>query len=226
MLASTLVLNFHGLGEPPAGLDAAALRYFVTEKVFTDTIHMLNAAERASGRRVRITFDDGNASDITLALPQLIDAGRSATFFVLAGRIGTPGYLCGADLREMEAAGMSIGSHGWNHVDWTRTSGASRHHELRDARSRIEDEIGGRVTEAAPPFGRFDKPLLRDLKREGYERVYSTVHGLSYDRSWFCPRWSATDTFNPQTDLMPALSLPKALRDTAKAFARHLRYRI
>ena len=42
---------------------------------------------------MRISFDDGNASDLEIGLPALLERGLTATFFVLAGRLGRPGSL-------------------------------------------------------------------------------------------------------------------------------------
>jgi hypothetical protein len=62
---------------------------------------------------VRLTFEDGNASDISdiesdisdieIGLPRLLDRGPSAEFFVLAGLLGGPGRLNVADVRQLHA---------------------------------------------------------------------------------------------------------------------------
>ena len=66
------------------------------------------------------TFDDGNVSDVTEALPALAERGLSAQVFVCAGRFGTDGFLTEEQVRELRAAGMSIGSHGMDHVRWRK----------------------------------------------------------------------------------------------------------
>ena len=54
----------------------------------------LSLLDAVTGRDdVRITFDDGNASDVEQALPALRERGLTATFFVVAGRLGTPRFL-------------------------------------------------------------------------------------------------------------------------------------
>ena len=49
----------------------------------------------------RISFDDGNASDVGIALPELERRGLKAVFFLLAGRLGQPGSLTEADVTAM-----------------------------------------------------------------------------------------------------------------------------
>ena len=51
----------------------------------------------------------------TEAFPALIELGLRATFFVVPTLVGTPGYVTWAQLREMAAAGMEIGSHSLTH---------------------------------------------------------------------------------------------------------------
>ncbi len=225
MLARTLVLTFHGIGDPVVPLVEGEGRYFVAAGTYRRTIEALSALEAAHGARIRVTFDDGNLSDYAVGLPALVDAGRSATFFVLAGRIGMSGYLSGGQLREMLAAGMSIGSHGWDHVDWRKLDEAGRRRELHEARARIADETGHPVDEAAIPFGAFDRQVLGHLKSANYRRVYTSTAGLSMDGAWFCPRRSVTDTFDPDRDIAPQLGLAEVLRGTAYAPLRRLRYR-
>jgi hypothetical protein len=97
---------------------------------------------------------------------------------------------------------------------------------MQEARRRIEDETGVPVTEAAIPFGAFDRDVLRHLKAAGYSRVYTSTMGMSRDSAWFCPRWSVTETFDPDRDIAPQLGLRQVLRGSAYAPLRRLRYRI
>ncbi|MFZ2101138.1 MAG: polysaccharide deacetylase family protein [Oricola sp.] len=226
MLARTLVLTFHGIGDPIVPLAPGEGRYFVTADIYRRTIRALADFEAAHNVRIRVTFDDGNLSDHAVGLPALAEAGRRGSFFVLAGRIGARGYLSGDHIREMQSAGMTIGTHGWDHVDWRRLDEAGRKRELHDARKRIEDETGTAVTQAAIPFGAFDRAVLGHLKQAGYARVFTSSGGLSIDGTWFCPRRSVTEDFDPDTDIAPKLTLKEMLRGTVYAPARKLRYRI
>ena len=87
---------------------------------------------------IRITFDDGNASDVVHALPALRERGLTATFFVVAGRLGIPGFLDEAGVRELAAAGMTIGCHGMRHRPWRTLDEPSLDEELVGARTMLE----------------------------------------------------------------------------------------
>ncbi|WP_346915616.1 polysaccharide deacetylase family protein [uncultured Roseibium sp.] len=226
MLARTQVLTFHGIGDPIVPLAEGEGRYFVPSDTYRRTIRSLGEYEARHKVHLTVTFDDGNLSDYAVGLPALVEAGRSAMFAILAGRIDRHGYLSGSQIRDMLSAGMTIATHGYDHVDWRRLDEAGRQRELYDARRKIEDEAGQAVTEAAIPFGAFDRSVLHELKAAGYTRVYTSTSGLSLDGSWFCPRWSVTEDFDPDRDMASRLSLKEVIRSTAFAALRRARYRI
>ncbi|WP_269583996.1 polysaccharide deacetylase family protein [Roseibium sp. Sym1] len=226
MLARTQVLTFHGIGAPAVPVSADEKRYFVSQDTYRNTIGSLAALERRHDVRLEVTFDDGNLSDFTVGLPALVEAGRSARFFVLAGRIGAEGYLTGEQMRQIISAGSTIGCHGHDHVDWRKLDAAGLRRELHDARKKIEDAVGAPVREAAIPFGAFDRHVLHRLREAGYARVYSSTSGFAYDKAWFCPRWSVTDTFDPDRDVGPRLGTGQKVRSSVYALARRFRYRI
>lgn len=185
--AQTLHLLFHGLGEPPDAGPAARSRYWVALADF-------EAYLDAFGQRpeLRISFDDGLASDAEIALPALCARGLRASFFVLVGQIGAPGHLGRAQLDELRRAGMTIGSHGMQHRAWRGLGARELAVELVDARRRLEDWLGAEVREAACPFGAYDRRVLRALRREGYTRVFTSDGGFARDGAWLQPRNTVT----------------------------------
>jgi peptidoglycan/xylan/chitin deacetylase (PgdA/CDA1 family) len=137
---------------------------------------------------LRITFDDGNASDVEHALPALRERGLRATFFVVAGRLGKPGYLAASDVRALADAGMGIGSHGMRHVPWRGLDDAALRDELVDAKLLLEEVVERPVAEAACPFGSYDRRVLGMLRRSGYVAVYTSDRGASHPGDWIQPR--------------------------------------
>ena len=66
---STVTLTVHGIGTPVRPLDPGEDEVWVTVQQFEDVL------DAVAGRTdVRITFDDANASDVEIALPQLSNA--------------------------------------------------------------------------------------------------------------------------------------------------------
>jgi peptidoglycan/xylan/chitin deacetylase (PgdA/CDA1 family) len=147
------------------------------------------ASALQGGSKVEVTFDDGNASDVDEALPALLERGLTATFHVCAGRIGAPGYLDEQGVLELQAAGMGIGSHGWDHVDLRTVPDPRLVHETLDSQLRLAEVCGRPVTDFAVPFGSYDRRVLRHLRR--YATVYtSDSTSASTGRARVVPRWS------------------------------------
>ena len=91
---------------------------------------------------MRITFDDGNRSDVDVALDALRERNLQATFFVLAGRLGSRGSVDADGLRALDSDGMTIGTHGMDHRPWRRLAPLDRERELVGARERIAEAVG------------------------------------------------------------------------------------
>jgi peptidoglycan/xylan/chitin deacetylase (PgdA/CDA1 family) len=188
MMAHELVLNLHGIGTPHDRVVTEESFYWVTKEAFTMLLENIVVTRAPADTSIAITFDDGNASDATIALPELAKRGLKAAFFVCAGRIGIPHYLDRAALAELLAAGMEIGTHGMDHRDWRTLDEAALDSELGEARRRIEDTCGRSVTKLAIPFGSYDRRVLARLRREKFERVYTSDGGLARSEAWLKPR--------------------------------------
>jgi len=184
-------LNFHGIGRPHRALEPGEDRYWITIEMFHQVLDVV-----AARSDVRISFDDGNASDVDVGLPALLERGLVASFFVVAGRIGSPGSLDADSLRELSRHGMTIGTHGMEHRSWRGLSPDDRQRELIDARVRIAEAVDRAVDEAAIPLGLYDRRLLRDLEVLGYTAVHTSERMPGTDDAWFRPRFSihADDT--------------------------------
>jgi peptidoglycan/xylan/chitin deacetylase (PgdA/CDA1 family) len=178
-------LCFHGIGTPPDGVLAEEASYWVGVGTFRRVLDLV--AERPD---VRISFDDGNASDVTVALPDLLERGRVAEFFVIAGRLGSSGSLSADDVRRLRQAGMGVGSHGMHHRVWRGLSPAEQHDELVVARRRLEEVLDEPVRTAACPLGRYDRATLAALRRLRYTRVYTSDRALARPGTWRQARFS------------------------------------
>jgi peptidoglycan/xylan/chitin deacetylase (PgdA/CDA1 family) len=137
---------------------------------------------------VGLAFDDGNSSDVEHALPILARRGLTARFFPLVGRIGASGYLGAADIAELSAAGMGIGSHGCHHRDWRTLADGELHEELTRSRRTLAEIVDGEIFETACPFGSYDRRVLRALRATGYRRVFSSDGGAGPAGAWLSPR--------------------------------------
>lgn len=143
----------------------------------------------AAGRDdVRFTFDDGNESDVAIALPRLLERGMTAEFFVLAGQLDRPGRLDAEGVRQLLKAGMAVGSHGWDHRDWRRITEGQADQEFAQAPAVIGELAGGTVDTVAIPFGSYDRHVLRRLRQAKARRVYTSDGGPARTDAWLQPR--------------------------------------
>jgi peptidoglycan/xylan/chitin deacetylase (PgdA/CDA1 family) len=211
-------LTFHGIGAPGRSLEPGERKVWVSLERFTTVLDAVMGRDD-----VHITFDDGNRSDLELALPALRDRRLTATFFVIADRLSTPRFLDVADVKTLAAEGMTIGSHGMRHLRWRDLGDAELREELLDSRRLLEDVVGGPVVTAACPFGSYGARSLRALRHAGYARVFTSDRGPTDPHAWLQPRTTITEDDPLAPILSSEMSPYAALRRRAKLTVKRWR---
>lgn len=140
----------------------------------------LLAARRAGGGRglVGLTFDDGYTDFAETVCPLLRRFGWTATVFVLSGRLGGENtwdpegprkpLMSAAQVAEVAAGGMEIGSHGALHrrlpgLDAVELAGETAH-----SRMQLQKISGQDVTGFCYPYGELDEQAVRAVRNAGY----------------------------------------------------------
>jgi peptidoglycan/xylan/chitin deacetylase (PgdA/CDA1 family) len=214
----TVNILFHGLGSPGPGVDAEAEMYFISTDLFLtvlDEVCEYSAAE--------LSFDDGYASDVHIAWPALTERGLTARFFPLAGQLGRPGYVRADEVRELTAAGMTVGSHGMHHRSWRRLDSRARQEELVEARHLLSDAADAPIDTAACPFGAYDRGALTALRTQGYAQVFTSDRRRARVGAWLQPRYSVRrgDTIESvRTQILAARPLRERTRGALAARAK------
>jgi peptidoglycan/xylan/chitin deacetylase (PgdA/CDA1 family) len=158
------------------------------------------------GRLVHVTFDDAYRN-ITGALSILERLGMPATVFaasayaetgrpldipeLVADAAAHPEHMATLDwdeLRALAERGVGIGSHTVSHAHLTRLSESELERELRDSRTRFEDELGRPCRFLAYPYGEHDAHVHAAVARAGYEAAFSLGPGSSYANRFALPR--------------------------------------
>lgn len=198
-------VSFHGVGAPPGPpREPGEHDYWVGREAF------LALLDEVHGRKdVRLSFDDGNASDAEIALPALVERGMTADFFIVAGRIGTLGNLDAGGVRALREAGMGVGTHGMAHRSWRGLDQRELEVELVEAREVIADAAGAPVDAAALPLGQYDRRVLAALRRLRYTAVYTSDDRRAQAGAWFQPRYSVRSGDTAQTLRANVLALPR-----------------
>jgi peptidoglycan/xylan/chitin deacetylase (PgdA/CDA1 family) len=220
-IEASLILTFHGIGPTVRQLDPGEDQVWLSCDAFK---RILDAV--AGQPRVEITFDDGNASDLEHAVPALRERGLRATFFVLAGRLDEPGALGPADLRQMVREGMEIGSHGMGHSPWRRLDEREASEEIVLPKARLEALVGKPITQAACPFGAYDRRTLALARAAGFEALFTSDGGVARRGQWLRTRNTIHVDDSPATVRqllrMRPFDLPEWKR-RAKTFVKRLR---
>ena len=195
-------------------------------------ITVAQVPDEFGGRFFCLTFDDGCASDYAEAFPALLELGLRATFFVIPTLIGTDGYVTWAQLREMAAAGMEIGSHSMTHPFLHRLDAVGLRREFGESKSVLEDRLGVAVRSASLPRGWEPTGLEEVLEALGY-RAFCTSRLAWWhpgDRPLAMPRVAvrrgmASDEFAAIAAGAPRalwrLSAVEAAKNAAKACLGH-----
>jgi peptidoglycan/xylan/chitin deacetylase (PgdA/CDA1 family) len=140
-----------------------------------------DAASRPDARPVAITFDDGDVSNVEVALPLLAERGMTAEFFITSDFIGQEGMVNAADVRALAAAGMGIGAHGRSHGFLEDMDIDELDAELSDSRACLAAISGQRIDAVALPGGRGGERERRAALALGYRHLLGSVPGPNRD---------------------------------------------
>jgi peptidoglycan/xylan/chitin deacetylase (PgdA/CDA1 family) len=190
---SIVIVNVHGIGTPVRPLDPGE------DVIWVSTTQFEAVLDAAAGRAdVRLTFDDGNASDVEIALPRLLERGLRAEFYLAAGLLGEPGRLDESGVKELSEAGMTIGSHGWAHRDWRGLTPTQARAEFVEAPRMLSGITGQPVTQAAIPFGSYDRHVLRWLRQAKVSQALTSDGGRTREGAWLQARNSLRHTVDAE----------------------------
>lgn len=155
--------------------------YAVTEAQFKQQMQYLRdhgftplllheVAHSRAAKKIVISFDDGHASDVAVALPILQEFGFRAEFYVTTDWIDTSGFVSEKDITTLISAGMIVGSHGQSHRFFDEMSEQEALNELQCSLERLQS-IGGF------PIDRFSAPGGREHPRQ---QAFGEQLGVSY----------------------------------------------
>lgn len=181
------ILNYHSVG----ARDRAS-EFDLTAAEFAQQLDWLSAAgyhtltlaevveRRNTAHGVALTFDDGSDDAVRVVLPALRRRGMRGTFFVITGLVGTPGYLTWDGVRELEKAGMAIGSHTVHHARLPELPEDRAREELVGSRQELERRLGHPVDLLAWPYNSLRASTVRLAAGAGYRiGAAGPAHGSS-----------------------------------------------
>jgi peptidoglycan/xylan/chitin deacetylase (PgdA/CDA1 family) len=141
-------------------------------------------------RAVALTFDDAYAGFLDYALPVLQRHGFAATVYAISGWLGRraewfakdpgrpiPNLMSAAQLREIRAAGLTIGSHTVSHPMLGAMSHRQQRGELAGSKAALEDLLGEEIGHLCYPSGNFNLDTVRAAAESGYLSATTCLRG-------------------------------------------------
>lgn len=198
-----LVLLYHRVGTPR--MRSKASRHYVSARAFAWQIaalqktgfgvvgldavaRHLRGEEPLTDRHVALTFDDGVGPLYPNAFPTLQRFGCPATIFLISRYLGMPSdydppdwdretLLTEAQILEMQAGGVTFGSHTRHHALLTSCTESELTDELAGAKHDLEELLGRPVPSFCYPYGAQNPAVRGAVARAGYEFACSTLKG-------------------------------------------------
>lgn len=159
------------------------------------TLDQLLAAQEGKARlpdnAVAVTFDDGFATTFEHAMPVLEKYCVPATMYIVANRIGGDNdwmhsrgmpkrtLMDASQIREMDAAGIDIGSHTLNHARLSETPEDQMQQEIAESKTCLEGLLTKSVRHFAYPYGLYNETARNLVEQAGYVSACSTRSGFN-----------------------------------------------
>jgi peptidoglycan/xylan/chitin deacetylase (PgdA/CDA1 family) len=186
-----IYLMYHEIevaGRPLCHRDQGYVRYAVAERDFSEQLLWLRnrgvtgvsvsqALAETTSPSIVFTFDDGCASDLTVAAPALKASNFGATFYITLGFLGRPGYMVAQQVRALADAGFDIGCHSMTHPYLDELDSRELQREIGDAKTELENMIGRPVLHFSCPGGRWSTAVVRFAMKSGYRTVATSRIG-------------------------------------------------
>ena len=221
---SAVLVMYHRFGEdqyPSTSVTLAQLEAHIehlasggyTVLPVPEILAAIDAGRPLPERTVGITVDDATRSTFVEAWPRLEEAGMPFTVFVSTDPVdeGHAGIMSWDELRELVAAGVTIGNHSAAHGHmWQADADANRADLLR-AQRRLQEELGVDATLFAYPYGEWNGAVRALVAELGFAAAFGQHSGvvaahtdrLNLPRFALNASYGALDRFGLIVDTVP-----------------------
>jgi peptidoglycan/xylan/chitin deacetylase (PgdA/CDA1 family) len=131
-------------------------------------------------RPVILTFDDGYADFYTTAYPILRQHSFKAVAYVVPGFLNGPNYMSTAQVQELDAHGIEIGSHTVSHTDLTKVNPSQLTYQLTESKRVLEQIVGHPVLDFCYPSGMINPAVAAAVQAAGYQSATTTQPGVAH----------------------------------------------
>ena len=205
--AGVYTLCYHHVADPHRHNFARQLDYLARHGTFVradKALDLIRSGGARKGRFFLLSFDDGYADLVDVALPLLAERAIPAIAFVVSSWLDAPpgpasgradGYMSRADLELWRHRGMDVGSHSHSHRHLITLSDEEVGEELRSSSAALAEVTGQAPRHFACPWGIPErdfrpKSVQRLVEAEGYVSFFTTSRGVATTArdAWLMPR--------------------------------------
>ncbi|MEX0761262.1 MAG: polysaccharide deacetylase family protein [Dehalococcoidia bacterium] len=161
-----------------------------------DAIKLAEDSEATDENIVALTFDDGYLDFFIYALPVLQRYEFTATVFLVSnelgginswdrGKVDSAPLMGFKEIREVQASGVTFGSHSCTHPLLATLDSATAFREIVDSKSALEQVLGTEVRLFCYPYGNSNSSIQSVVADAGYvaacgiEQREHTVYNVS-----------------------------------------------
>lgn len=178
-------------------------------------------------KTVALTFDDGYADNLHMALPVLKKYHAKATIYVVvdrhdrdwstykkahhnSGELAREVKLTDLEVQELVASGLiEIGSHTLTHANLPKLSNVDRQQEMELSRTQLQQLTGQPITSFAYPFGIYGPADVEAARKAGYTNAVTTIEKI--------------DTYQPEPDFLQLSRIKVSGKDNLFGFICRMR---
>ncbi|MCH7863615.1 MAG: polysaccharide deacetylase family protein [Proteobacteria bacterium] len=230
---AAVVIMYHRFGEPKYPSTNITLEQFEAHiqelqsgkyRVvgLPEIIAALRDGRPLPDRTVGLSIDDAFRSVYREAWPRLKEAGFPFTLFVATGPIDrkASNYMNWDQIREMAAAGVTIGSQTMSHLHMADASPERNRDDLDRSNRRFEEELGQRPDLFAYPYGESSLAVQTLVKEMNFTAAFGQHSGaIGGGGDLFdLPRFAMNETYGGQPRFRLAVNaLPLPVTDVTPA---------
>lgn len=164
-----------------------------------EVVSALRAGRSLPDKAVVITVDDASAGFHTHAWPLLRKAGLPVTLFLATDEVDRGGaeVMSWNQLREMNAAGLGIGTLGAARLRMSKSSPEQISADLARAAARLGRELGKGTELFAWPWGEASAEAEDVLRRSGFAAAFGLHSGAAWAKGdpFFLPRFAQSSAY-------------------------------
>lgn len=193
------VLMYHAVG-PEVGADWPKTLIMPEElfeshlKYLKDSGYTIVSVEQLAARLeqgenvdkyIALSFDDGYKNNHSVVLPLLQKYDAKASFFVINKDIGDAIHMNEAEIKDMIAHGMELGSHTTSHAPLAKIDEKYLAWELATSRYYLKKNFDGYIVRTlAYPNGNYNDTVISEAQRYGFYRALTGKVGVNTAESY------------------------------------------